>query len=123
MRIAPVRSAASSSRVTPEKPRIAASAGMSPGAQAGSASAPGKPTRARLIPSGSLKGSTVSPKRFSGAPWGTPFSTKRWVQKPMAVAGTRNAVSKVCPTPSRPGATCAHGKNVRIVPGVPVSSP
>ena len=39
------------------------------------------------MPSGSLNGSTVSPKRFSGASCGTPFSTKRWVQKPIDAFG------------------------------------
>jgi hypothetical protein len=103
------------------KPRIAASAGMSPPAQAGSFSAPATPTIAKLVPSGSLKRSTVSPNRFCGVSCGTPLSAKRCVRVPIAAAGTRKAVSKVWPTPSRPGATCAQGKKVRIVPGVPVS--
>ena len=75
------------------------------------------------MPSGSLNGSTVSPKRFSGASCGTPFSTKRWVQKPIDSFGTRNAVSCAWPIPARPGATWAQGKKVRMVPGRPVSSP
>ena len=38
-------------------------------------------------------------------------------------SGMRNIVCWASPTPSSPSAACAHGKNVRIVPGVPSSSP
>ena len=78
--MAPVGAAASSIRVTPWKPRTACSAGISPLLQAGSASAPATPTSASLMPSGSVKPSTGSPKRSVRASHATPFSTNRCAQ-------------------------------------------
>jgi hypothetical protein len=53
----------------------------------------------------------------------TPRSISLWAQKPIALSGTRNAVSETWPTPICPAAACAQGKNVTMLPGCPVSSP
>jgi hypothetical protein len=42
--------------------------------------------------------------------------------QPSDPSGTVNAVRVTCPVPCTPGLAFGHGKNVRIVPGVPTSS-
>ncbi len=96
---------------------------MSPTAQAASASAPSTPTSASGIPSGSRNRSTVSPKTVTGR-------VVRHVHGDEAVGpgadrGFRHPERRLRHlTDADPaGAACAMGKKVRIVPGVPASSP
>ena len=52
-----------------------------------------------------------------------PHASSLFSQYSSDSAGTLNAVAHVSPTPTLPGPALGHGKNVRIVPGDPTSSP
>ena len=80
-------------KLTPRRPRIACSTGISLALQPGSFSMPGVATNASRVPSPSLK-EAPSHRIFSQRfPWAAPFATSRWVQYPIDASGMRKTVS------------------------------
>ena len=110
VRTVAVGPASAISRLTLWKPQIACSAGTSAALHPGALSAPLTPASASRVPSRSLNASVVSPKRFAGGSWATPFSTSRWAQKPIEPSGMLNTVSWASPIPSLPGGAPSQGK-------------
>jgi hypothetical protein len=75
------------------------------------------------IPSWSRRLTTSSESRVRGPSTSTPRPVRRWCHQPSDSGGTLNAVAVVSPLPCRPGGTSGQGKKVRMLDGVPCSSP
>src|SRR5437870_11149107 len=112
----------SSERVTPKKPLMACSRGTDPRLPPLRLS-PECATSSRFKPSGSEKEINCSSKRSTGPVKPTPCLLRRSSQYPTLPRGIEKEVVVTCPAPFLPRGALGHGKNVRIVPGWPSSSP
>ncbi len=118
-----VGSGARSDMVTECRPRTACSAGTLASLSQPERASPGEAIRSITIPTGSRKVSTSSPSRARGPSCSIPSAATRCAHQPNDSGGTLNAVDVVSPDPCLPGGTSGHGKNVRMLDGLPCSSP
>src|SRR5439155_13980359 len=80
-------------------------------------------TSSRFRPSRSEKEINCSSKRSTGPVKPTPCLPRRSTQSSTLPRGIEKEVVVTCPAPFLPRGAPGHGKNVRIVPGWPSSSP
>src|SRR2546422_3835750 len=112
----------SSERVTPKRPLVACSLSTDPRPQPLRIS-PACATSSRFRPSGSEKEINCSSKRSTGPVKATSCLPRRSTQYLTLSRGIEKEVVVTCPAPFLPRGAPGHGKNVRIVPGWPSSSP